>query len=252
MNKYLTFLLLTFPFFLSYSQSSNLAEKLVDYQLQLVNKISVGSSPDEVKKILGKPYAVEVGFPDSDQIIFRNEFPSEQSGTLNYTTWFYKLSSKKINYTVNADTTFYINSEEVNIEIYDYYIDKDSVYYWPICSINGKRVSYELYKYYLDKDSVYVNQHNMIDFPKENLGAKQMRGVIVNKVSQECESANLIQTFNDILYSKEYLLPVLKASQEMSIEKQHSATDEFLPILCVIFERGTNVVTMSKVYFQWL
>lgn len=53
-----------------FGQSSNLAEKLAEYNLQLVNKISIGSSPDEVKKILGKPAAVEPGFPESEEMIF--------------------------------------------------------------------------------------------------------------------------------------------------------------------------------------
>lgn len=256
MKIYFIILFLTILSVKSYTQDSDLAEKLISIQFELVNKLSVGSSTDEIKKLLGKSYAVEVGFPNSDEFIFYSEFYPEQAGQSNYSTWFYRLTNRKINYTVYADTTFFINSEEVSPIIYNYYFDKDSVYYWPVCSINSKNVSLELYNFYWDKDSVYVNQHNMIDLPSTSespsKSSRVKKGVYVNKVSQKCDLGKLASYPNDIENSKDYILLVSKTSQNMQIKKQHSQTDTFLPILCVIFEKGTNVVAQIKVYFQWL
>ena len=261
------------------AQSSNIAEKLADLQIQLVNKISIGSSTAEVKGVLGKPTAVETGFPESEELIFFDEFPDDMVGQLNYTTWFYRLSEKKITYTVYSDTSYFINGVKVFSSSYNYYLDKDSIYYRPIFLINGEVVSIDLYKSYLDKDSVYLNIFREIDYapvieqttqiskldsisndatrkikPKSspitrNIGKNLF---LVKKESQEMKLDKMILSTTDIMmYKRDYVL-MKKESQEMKIDKQHTASNKFLPILCVMFERGTNVVAGIKVYFQWL
>lgn len=274
--KNLTIVLFVSVHILSLAQSSNLSDKLAEYNLQLVNKISIGSSPDEVKRILGKPAAVEPGFPESDEMLFFDEIPSDQVGQLNYTTWFYRLTKKKITYTVYTDTSYFINGVKVFSTSYNYYLDKDSIYYQPICLINGEVVSIDRYKSYLDKDSVYLNIFGEIDSapvieqlskqdsishdatlkikPKSSpiTRNKGKRGFFVKKESQEMKLDKMILSTTDIMmYKRDYVL-MKKESQEMKIVKQHKASDTFLPILCIVFEKGTNVVATVKVYFQLL
>lgn len=263
----------------SFAQSSNLAEKLAEYNLQLVNKISIGSSPDEVKKILGKPAVVEAGFPESDEMLFYDEFPSDQAGQLNYTTWFYKFTKKKITYTVYADTTYMINGEVVPIDIYEFYLDKDSIYYYPLCLINDQLISINLYQSYLNKDSVYYNRFGSIDYAPKTESPETLKQMNNSEVrdndasrnarlksphigetkghyskikSQKFKLDKMILSTVDITLNKKTYALVKKKSQEMKIMKQHKKSDTFLPILCIVFEKGTNVVATTKAYFQWL
>ncbi len=261
MQIFIAFLIIALTITQSIAQKSNLAEKLSDLQLKLVNKISIGSSPEEVKSKLGKPSAVEVGFPDSEELIFFEAFNPHQSGQLNYTTWFYYLSKKDITYTVYADTSYFINAEQVSIDLYNYYLDKDSVYYKPICKINNEDVPLDIYNYYLDKDSIYINSTYNIDYPPKRLSQKssgseaskkKMGRLFMKKESQEMKLGGLESSILLIRkYKKEYVLEK-KVSQEKKVNKQHNSNDKFLPILCIIFERGTNVVASIKVYFQLL
>ena len=77
-------------------------------------------------------------------------------------------------------------------------------------------------------------------------------GQFVKKESQTCIYGKLVMNKYELIGPEAHYLLIKKASQEMKINKQHTKSDTFLPILCVIFEKGTNVVASTKVYFQWL
>lgn len=176
----------------SYAQRN----KLYQIKQTLEKKVSVGSSTDEVKKILGKPNAIEGGFPQSDEMII-SSFP-DQVGQVNSSTWFYIMSISKLTSTSKDDAIYYLNGKVVQEDVFNEYKSKDSVWFH-----DGKPISLlmvEGYRIMQDK-SLEIHQ----------------------KLYNECS------------------IPAPKTQKVTSL---------FMPILCVIFDRGTQVVAATKVYFK--
>jgi hypothetical protein len=67
------------------------------------SKVQVGMSTSEVKTILGRPKAIEMGFPTS-----WNGLEPDMSGQLNYTSWFYFTTPLQ-----HVVTTYKLNDREV-------------------------------------------------------------------------------------------------------------------------------------------
>ena len=171
-------------------------DKLLQIRENLEKKVSVGSTTDEVKKILGKPTAIEGGFPNSKELLLTT-LP-EQVGQLNNSTWFYFLPVRKITYDSPEEALCYLNGEQVTIDVFNEYITKDSIYIYkgkPIPIARAKS-----YKILRDYNLKYV-------------------------IKREDQSS----------------MKVLKANKK---------TSAFIPIVCVIFDKGTQVVATTKVYFQ--
>lgn len=118
----LVFLFLLISTIVTYPQ-----EKRFGFVIDIEDKIKNGDSNQEVKKKLGNPKTIELGFPDSDEL-FINEIP-ESKGQLNYITWFYFLKETKIKYPSDAKNVYYLNNRLVSKEIYSEYEKEDSVYY---------------------------------------------------------------------------------------------------------------------------
>lgn len=95
---------------------------------QPLSKIEIGMTPDEVKKELGNPKAVEAGFPDTDEL--QVDAMPEQHGQLNYTTWFYFFSPfYSYNKVKIAGTVVYkINGTECTKDIFDDYKDSGMLF----------------------------------------------------------------------------------------------------------------------------
>ena len=188
----IVFSLLNLITFISVAQ----IKSLVDRETQLKAKVQIGMSTDEVKKSIGRPKAVESGFPDSDELIITS-LP-QQNGQLNNSTWFYYYSRFiTVPRIENGDTLWYIN---------------------------GLQVEKEVYKSYLNMDVVYFRDNQVID---SALGAQY-------------------EFFNNKSASKR---PKDKETTHFVKEKDQKMIDTVAPILCVIFDRGTNVVADIKVYF---
>ena len=97
--------------------------------LSICEKVQVGMSGDDVKKVVGFPQAVDGGFPDDPNSIVR-DLP-KQKGQLNYSTWFYLFSTIKT-LPLGASgsrTTYTLNGGAVSEQIYDDYVNKDTLFY---------------------------------------------------------------------------------------------------------------------------
>jgi outer membrane protein assembly factor BamE (lipoprotein component of BamABCDE complex) len=171
-------------------------DKLFDYEKQLLKKISVGSTPQEVRNILGKPKAVEGGFPESNEtIIF--EMP-KQVGQINNSTWFYTFPAK----------TYILKTQKG-----DYFI-------------NGLPVSKSLYESYANWDSIYFKDGNIVE-PSEGRA-----GMILNK--------------SGVIFVKKDLA----STKAINLKTDKTYKVKYTPVLCVIFDKGTQVVALTKVYFM--
>lgn len=174
------------------AQLNNLLKLKSKYEM----KVSVGSSPEEVKKILGKPKTIESGFPKTDEIL-PLEFP-EQVGQLNNSTWFYFLPIQKIVHDAPEESICYINGFKVDQDTYDSYINHDSIYF-------------------------YLGEPTPIQMAE---GYKVLKDPSLKLVKKEASTT-----------SKKIL-------------KRRKVTTSFVPILCIIFDRGTQVVASTQVFFQ--
>lgn len=171
-------------------------DELFRLKSKLEDRVSVGSSTEEVKKILGKPKAVEGGFPNTDEIL-PLKFP-EQVGQLNNSTWFYFLPIRKIIYTAPLEAKCILNGFEVSKELYEGYIGIDSIYLY-----KGK--------------PAYLNM---------------------------AEGYKVLKDPNLKLVKKE------KTGTSMKILKGRKVTSSFIPVLCIVFDKGTQVVAATKVFFK--
>lgn len=171
-------------------------DDLFRLKTNLEKKVSVGSTTDEVKKILGKPKAIESGFPKTDEIL-PFEFP-EQVGQLNNSTWFYFLPARNIVHNSSAEAICYLNGFKVNQDLYDAYATLDSIYLY-----KGKPA----YLYMAE-------------------GYKVLKDPDLKLVKKETSNTS------------------------KKIVKPHRVTSSFIPVLCVIFDKGTQVVATTKVFFQ--
>jgi hypothetical protein len=193
MKFLLYFLLYIFSFTsLHFSQ----VKELYQIKVKLENKVSVGSSVPEVKNVLGKPNAVEGGFPNSDSLTIIS-LP-KLVGQLNNSTWFYFLPKRKIIYDVQEGELYYLNGIEVSGDIYDDYKQLDSIYIRA-----GKPIPIAM-------ASSYISLRD----EKLQLVAKNKNDCYMKKI------------------------------------KAHKESMYFFPIVCVIFDKGTQVVAATKVYFQ--
>jgi hypothetical protein len=172
-----------------YDNSAAQVEKLVNFETSLKKKISVGMSIDEVKKSLGRPNAIEGGFPDANKSIITS-LP-DQKGQLNNTTWFYLYPS----ITIQVDS-YLLNFHNVSKDIFDVYANRDTIF---------------------------------------------MLGTLTIISPEEAESyrASKDPDLSEVLKSKD---------KEYTGKKKVKRT--FQPIFCVIFDRGTQVVALSKMYFK--
>ncbi len=117
---------------------------------QALSKIQIGMTPDEVKKQLGNPKAVEAGFPDSDEL--QVDALPEQHGQLNYTTWFYSFppfyTYKKVK--IAGTVVYKINGIECTKDIFDDYKDSGMLF-----MRNGEIISHGMadgYRFLKDPD----------------------------------------------------------------------------------------------------
>ncbi len=106
----------------SYAQVSKLAE----FENKVSKQIQVGMTGEEVKKKIGRPKAVQGGFPNTDDRIII-ELP-EQAGQLNYSTWFYFFDIITITVPKDSDAKFFINKIEVSEGMYNDYKDLEEIY----------------------------------------------------------------------------------------------------------------------------
>jgi hypothetical protein len=177
---------------LSFAQVSNLLE----YETRVSKKIEVGMSGEEVKKKIGRPKAVESGFPNTQEKVIL-ELP-EQVGQLNYSTWFYFFDKITAIIPKTIDEQFFINGIEVSEEVYIYYKDFQEIYLF-----DGNIIFPDAKDYYRKKDSTrFVVQ------PRRATDTHYLMARVVN-------------------------------------EKK-----EVIPILCILFDRGTQVVASTKFLFQ--
>jgi len=174
---------------LTYAQIS----KITDFEKKMKAKVETGMSTDEVKKVLGRPKAVEGGFPD-EASSFITEYP-EQKGQLNYTTWFYAYPMM----TVMRDQPagFKVNGEHVEEDDYNLYKDLDMVYYY-----EGKVIGPSMGKSYAD-----------------------------------------LKNPNLVIKSKD-------PSTTMVVKSKKKVPQNLMPVVCVIFDKGTQVVADTKVFFK--
>jgi hypothetical protein len=171
-------------------------DDLLRLKTNLEKKVSVGSTTEEVKKILRKPKAIESGFPKTDEIL-PLEFP-EQVGQLNNSTWFYFLPVRKIVHNAPAEAICYLNGFKVNQDLYEAYATLDSIYLY-----KGKPA----YLYMAE-------------------GYKVLKDPELKSVKKEI------------------------AGTSIKILKPCKVTSSFIPVLCVIFDKGTQAVAATKVFFQ--
>lgn len=185
-------------FFISLFVKANNAQldDLFRLKTNLEKKVSVGSTTEEVKKILGKPKAIESGFPKTDEIL-PLEFP-EQVGQLNNSTWFYFLPVHNIVHNSSVEAICYLNGFKVNQDLYEGYATLDSIYLY-----KGKPA----YLYMAEGYEVLKDQYL-------KLVRKEITGTSIK---------------------------ILKARK---------VTSSFIPVLCVIFDKGTQAVASTKVFFQ--
>jgi len=201
--------------------------KLIEYEKKVSKPIQVGMSGEEVKKMIGRPKAVEGGFPKTDSIII-SELP-EQVGQLNYSTWFYFYGVISIDAPKAIEAKYFVNSVEVSEDKYNEHI---AVKFF----INKMEVSEEMYNDYKGLEEVYIDDNEII-FP----------------VSKEYYQKQDSSTFSIQRKSHQdtYKLPP-KLGKGTYIVKPHMGTEKlkFVPVLCVLFDRGTQVVASTKVLFQ--
>jgi hypothetical protein len=176
----------------SYAQVS----KLLEFENRILKKVEVGMSGEELKKKIGKPKAVEGGFPDTEERIIV-DLP-EQKGQLNYSTWFYFFEVLTITVPRSPDDKYFINNVEVFEDMYNDYKDLSEIYL-------------------VDGSIIYPagrNDYQRMDSAKFSIQPKNMK---------------------ETRYEKGRVVNEKK---------------KFLPILCVLFDRGTQVVASTKFMFK--
>lgn len=161
-------------------------EQLDNKREQFLKGIKVGSSITLIKKKLGDPFSIELGFPDVDALTV-DLFP-KFVGQMNYTTWVYKKKTITSEHSVDF---CYINDVLVENYIYSDCLGKSHVF---------------MYKDFILPPSADLNDH-----------------------------------FEGDLYIKE---PI--KSMEIRPTKIIS---RYTPVLCIIFEKGTQVVAEAKLFF---
>lgn len=170
-------------------------EKLLKQEKLMTSKVKIGMSADEVKKVIGRPNAVEGGFPNSDKFIIK-DLP-EQAGQINNSTWFYIYPTFKVSY------------------------KKEGLEYY----INGDKTTEEIYKSYQGKENIYIYGGSVVPFP---MGDSYR---ILNSAGLRIRQINKETTFVEDLPPR-------------------TVQENFTPILCIIFDKGTQVVALQKVYFK--
>jgi hypothetical protein len=186
--------ILTILFFTNLSSAQR--SQLEDFEKRYSKKIEVGMSPQEVKKSIGRPKAIQGGFPNTDSSII-DELP-EQVGQLNNSTWFYFYPLIIISTSQKEDDKFFINNMEVSEGLYNDYADLKEIY------LSSGTVIYPV-----DKD-----QFRKLDPGNSSVQSKD-------------------QTTTYQVKGKPFI-----------------ETKVYLPTLCIIFDRGTQVVASTKIIFQ--
>jgi hypothetical protein len=169
---------------------------LVDFENSIKKKIEVGMSTDEVKKVLGRPKAIEGGFPDESTSIIA-DMP-EQKGQINNSTWFYFYNIMSVKVDEAPVITYLLNGKPVSEQIFDDYVGKDTVYY-----------------------------HD---------------GSIIFTASA--------QSYRDLNDTRLQGYPIDRKQTFISKPLPRRVTKVFLPIFCVIFDRGTQVVAATRMFFK--
>lgn len=105
-----------------YAQSEDLF-KFIDKQ---TNRVELGSSIEEVKKILKSPTFIEDGFPNSEDFLVY--VLPDKAGQLLYTTWYFKLPMVKLTSKTYSKVHYYINAQSVQEDIFNQYSADDSVF----------------------------------------------------------------------------------------------------------------------------
>ena len=174
--------------------------QLLELEKKISKKIEVGMNAEEVKRSIGRPKAIEGGFPKVDnQFIF--DMP-DQAGQLNNSTWFYFYDIVTITKKTKTreDDKFFLNNVEVT---------------------EG------MYNDYKDLNEVYLSDSSII-FP---IGREQYQKQ--DPAAFSIQPKNRKQTYS------------IKGKAKTVVE-----TTTYLPIFCVIFDKGTQVVAATKFLFR--
>jgi hypothetical protein len=99
---------------------------LVRFEEKTKSKIQVGMTPDEVKRVLGRPQAIQGGFPKSETTIIA-DLP-EQVGQINNSTWFYFYPHLTVKVDEPKKTLYTVNGLEVPEDLFDTYVGAELVY----------------------------------------------------------------------------------------------------------------------------
>jgi len=182
--KKIIFLAVLFTSF-AFAQTAEMSK----YLKTIGSNISIGSSTSEVKNLIGKPFAVEGGFPTVEELVLTKA--PEHSGQMNYTTWYYKYPIKKY---FSPFKHFTINNIAVSEYIFNSYKDSANVYF------------------YKDKIIHPLEVQSYIILKNENLSHSPIKRETTKSLSSK------------IKYS-------------------------YIPFLCIIFDKGTQVVADQKKFF---
>ncbi len=145
--------LLAVLFLVSTSPAQN--KELRNRSINDLNRLApIGATTDEVRRALGKPQAVNNGFPDVEDFAIVKNMPG-QNGQLNNSTWVYYLASLKRPH-------YYVNGYETDRSTFRAYKKLDTVLVWkhavytPEQYTGIKRATRERFKGRLDADLLHT------------------------------------------------------------------------------------------------
>lgn len=233
---------------------------LTRFERDMRPKIQVGMTPNEVKQMLGRPQAIEGGFPKSSKSIII-DFP-EQAGQMNNSTWFYYYPALSLKLDAGTDKLYTVNGFEVSEDIFGSYADADADevyiykgkvvssgegkhYFHYTYSMNGLKVPENVFDSYVGVDSVYMYGAEIVH-PDAAMSYKSLKDMNLRTVRKDMDQTG-VQRIPD-----ENLKVVQKNSKQTSVRTvpARKVTKKFTPIVAVVFDKGTQVVAATKVFFK--
>jgi hypothetical protein len=231
---------------------------LTRFERDMRPKIQVGMTPNEVKQMLGRPQAIEGGFPRSSKSIII-DFP-EQAGQMNNSTWFYFYPALSLKLDAGTEKLYIVNGFEVSENIFKSYADADEVYLYKgkvvfredgvrscqyICTLNGRQVSERIFDEYVGVDSVYIYK-GLIVRPEEGKRYALLKDANLRVVQKDAD-----QTGAQRVLGENFKIVQKDAKQTLvRTVSGRKVTKKFMPIVAVIFDKGTQVVASTKVFFK--